>query len=115
MSDPNADVRLKHVYGMIPAERDTSSFAKIELPGGGGVANAYSMARLYAMLVNGCELQGGPLLRPETIAIGLRHRVVHRVWRQMSFGGRWCKKYETTPHRVDENHIGEKLPIDQKI
>ncbi|MFZ9619480.1 MAG: serine hydrolase domain-containing protein, partial [Ilumatobacteraceae bacterium] len=39
LSDPNADVRLKHVYGMIPAERGTSEFAKIELPGGGGVAN----------------------------------------------------------------------------
>ncbi|MFM8836903.1 MAG: serine hydrolase, partial [Actinomycetota bacterium] len=74
LSDPNADARLKHVYGMIPAERGTSNFAKIELPGGGGVANAYSMARLYAMLVNGGELDGVRLLRPETIAIARRQR-----------------------------------------
>ena len=74
LSDPNADVRLKHVYGMIPAERGTSSFAKIELPGGGGVANAYSMSRLYAMLVNGGELDGVRLLKPETIAVARRQR-----------------------------------------
>ena len=74
LSDPNADVRLKHVYGMIPAERGTSSFAKIELPGGGGVANAFSMARLYAMLVNGGELDGVRLLKPETIAVARRQR-----------------------------------------
>ena len=74
LSDPNADVRLKHVYGMIPAERGTSEFAKIELPGGGGVANAFSMARLYAMLVNGGELDGVRLLKAETIAVARRQR-----------------------------------------
>lgn len=74
LSDPNADARLRHVYGMIPARRGTSAFAKIELPGGGGVANAYSMARLYALLVNGGELNGLRLLKPETIAVARRQR-----------------------------------------
>ncbi len=76
LAAPDADQRLRFVYGMLPSERGSKEFAKIELPGGGGVANANSMARLYAMLVNGGELDGVRLLRPETIAVARRQRAV---------------------------------------
>ena len=76
MAGDDADPRLQYVYGMIPAERGTSMFAKSELPGGGGIASAYAMSRLYAMLVNGGELDGVRLLKPETIEIARRQRSV---------------------------------------
>ncbi|MBJ7294327.1 MAG: beta-lactamase family protein [Ilumatobacteraceae bacterium] len=68
------DIRLGYVYGMIPAERGTADFAKIELPGGGGVASAFAMSRLYAMLANGGELDGVRLLKSETIELACRQR-----------------------------------------
>ena len=76
MAGDDVDPRLQYVYGMIPAERGTSMFAKSELPGGGGIASAYAMSRLYAMLVNGGELDGVRLLKPETIEIARRQRSV---------------------------------------
>jgi CubicO group peptidase (beta-lactamase class C family) len=72
----NADPRLQFVYGMIPADRGTSDFAKIELPGGGGVSNAHAMSRLYALLVNGGELDDIRLLSPATIAVARTERSV---------------------------------------
>jgi CubicO group peptidase (beta-lactamase class C family) len=69
-----SDPRLRHVYGLIPAQRGTADFAKIELPGGGGVASAFAMSRLYAMLANNGELDGVRLLKPETIQLALRQR-----------------------------------------
>jgi CubicO group peptidase (beta-lactamase class C family) len=74
LSSPDADPRLQFVYGMIPAERGTNEFAKIELPGGGAVANAYAMSRLYSLLVNGGELDGIRLLQPKTIAQARQQR-----------------------------------------
>ena len=68
------DPRLAYVYGMIPAERGTAEFAKIELPGGGGVASAHAMSRLYAMLANGGELDGVRLLKSDTIMLARRQR-----------------------------------------
>lgn len=68
------DPRLAYVYGMIPPERGTADFAKIELPGGGGVASAFAMSRLYAMLANGGELDGVRLLKSETIELARRQR-----------------------------------------
>jgi len=68
------DPRLAYVYGMIPVERGTAEFAKIELPGGGGVASAHAMSRLYAMLANGGELGGVRLLKSETIMLARRQR-----------------------------------------
>jgi CubicO group peptidase (beta-lactamase class C family) len=56
LSAADADPRLKFVYGMIPAERGTSDFAKIELPGG--------------------EHDGVRLLKPETISLACRQRSV---------------------------------------
>jgi CubicO group peptidase (beta-lactamase class C family) len=76
MAGDDVDPRLQYVYGMIPAERGTSMFAKSELPGGGGIASAYAMSRLYAMLVNGGELDGVRLLKSETIEIARRQRSV---------------------------------------
>lgn len=76
MSGDDVDPRLQYVYGMVPAQRGTASFAKAELPGGGGIASAYAMSRLYAMLVNGGELDGVRLLKPETIEIARRQRSV---------------------------------------
>ena len=69
-----ADPRLKFVYGMIPAKRGTADFAKIELPGGGGVASAFAMSRLYAMLANGGELDGVRILKPESIILARQQR-----------------------------------------
>jgi CubicO group peptidase (beta-lactamase class C family) len=84
------DPRLSHVYGMTPAELSESpDFAKIELPGGGGVASAYAMSRLYAMLVNGGQLDGVRLLQPETIEIARCERSVGNdalSGRQLRFG-----------------------------
>lgn len=76
LSAQDADPRLQFVYGMLPAERGTADFAKIELPGGGGIASAFAMSRLYAMLVNGGELDGVRLLKPETIAVAREQRSV---------------------------------------
>jgi CubicO group peptidase (beta-lactamase class C family) len=43
-----------------------------EIPGGGAIASARSMARLYACLANGAELDGVRLMRAETLAEGRR-------------------------------------------
>lgn len=73
--DPNADPRLQHVYGVLPTEMlGTLDMARIQFPGGGGVATAHAMSRMYAMLVNGGELDGVRILRPDTIRDGLRQR-----------------------------------------
>lgn len=75
--NPDADPRLQHVYGILPTELlGTTEMARLEFPGGGGVATAHAMSRLYAALVNGGELDGVRILRPETIALGLRERSV---------------------------------------
>ena len=42
------------------------------MPGAGGIATARSMARHYACLANGGELDGVRLMRPETLAAGRR-------------------------------------------
>ena len=77
LPESTMDPRLVHVYGMAQVEfEESTDYAKIELPGGGGVANAYAMSRLYAMLVNGGELDGVRLLQPETIEIARRERSV---------------------------------------
>jgi CubicO group peptidase (beta-lactamase class C family) len=77
LPESTMDPRLVHVYGMTQVEfEESTDYAKIELPGGGGVANAYAMSRLYAMLVNGGELDGVRLLQPETIEIARRERSV---------------------------------------
>lgn len=73
--DPNADPRLSYVYGVLPSELvETTDIARLEFPGGGGVATAHAMSRLYAALVNGGELGGVRILKPETIALGRRQR-----------------------------------------
>lgn len=73
--DPAADPRLQMVYGIMPAELvGTPDAARIEFPGGGGVATAHAMSRLYAALALGGSLDGVTLLRPGTVAAGLRQR-----------------------------------------
>lgn len=73
--DPNADPRLQFVYGIMPREMvGTLEMARIQFPGGGGVATAQAMSRLYAMLVNGGELDGVRILRPETIRAACKQR-----------------------------------------
>jgi len=73
--DPAADPRLQMVYGIMPAELvGTLDAARIEFPGGGGVATAHAMSRLYAALALGGSLDGAVLLRPGTLAAGLRQR-----------------------------------------
>jgi CubicO group peptidase (beta-lactamase class C family) len=76
MIGDDVDPRLQYVYGLVPPERGSLMFAKSEFPGGGGIANALAMSRLYAMLVNGGELDGVRLLKPETIEIARRQRSV---------------------------------------
>ena len=51
---------------------NTRPYHACEMPGGGGIATARSMARHYACLANGGELDGVRLMRPETIAAGRR-------------------------------------------
>jgi CubicO group peptidase (beta-lactamase class C family) len=69
------DPRLKFVYGLVPTSLlGTSQVFKIELPGGGGVTNAWSMARLYGALARGGEIDGVRLLQPDTIAVARRQR-----------------------------------------
>ena len=90
LPESTMDPRLVHVYGMTQVEfEESTDYAKIELPGGGGVANAYAMSRLYAMLVNGGELDGVRLLQSETIEIARRERSVGNdalSGRQLRFG-----------------------------
>ena len=76
MIGDDVDPRLQYVYGLVPPERGSLMFAKSEFPGGGGIASALAMSRLYAMLVNGGELDGVRLLKPETIEIARRQRSV---------------------------------------
>ena len=71
----DVDPRLAFVYGLVPTERaGTPEMSRAELPGGGGVASAHAMSRMYAMLVNGGELDGVKLLREDTIAVALQER-----------------------------------------
>ena len=71
----DVDPRLAFVYGLVPTERaGTPEMSRAELPGGGGVASAHVMSRMYAMLVNGGELDGVQLMREDTIALALRER-----------------------------------------
>ena len=90
LPESTMDPRLVHVYGMTQVEfEESTDYAKIELPGGGGVANAYAMSRLYAMLVNGGELDGVRLLQSETIEMARRERSVGNdalSGRQLRFG-----------------------------
>lgn len=73
--NPDADPRLQYVYGVLPTELlGSTEMARLEFPGGGGVATAHAMSRLYAALVNGGALDGVRILKPETIALGLRQR-----------------------------------------
>jgi CubicO group peptidase (beta-lactamase class C family) len=73
--NPDADPRLRYVYGVLPPELlGSTAIARLEFPGGGGVATAHAMSRLYAALVNGGELDGVRIVNPETIALGLRQR-----------------------------------------
>lgn len=73
--DPNADPRLQFVYGIMPSELvGTLEMARIQFPGGGGVATAHAISRFYAMLVNGGELDGVRILRPETILAARKQR-----------------------------------------
>ena len=75
--NPDADPRLQFVYGVLPTELlGATGMARLEFPGGGGVATAHAMSRLYAALVNGGALDGVRILKPETIALGLRQRSV---------------------------------------
>jgi CubicO group peptidase (beta-lactamase class C family) len=72
MLSDDIDPRLDYVYGTVPTVMDALS----EYPGFGGIANAYSMSRMYAMLVNGGELDGVRLLKSETIEIARLQRSV---------------------------------------
>ncbi|MDQ0468980.1 serine hydrolase domain-containing protein [Labrys wisconsinensis] len=51
---------------------NTRAYHGAEIPGGGAVASARSMARLYACLAEGGGLDGVRLMRPETLAQGRR-------------------------------------------
>jgi CubicO group peptidase (beta-lactamase class C family) len=47
---------------------NTCAFHRAEIPGGGGIATARSVARLYGALANGGEIDGVRLAAPGTIA-----------------------------------------------
>lgn len=73
--DPNADPRLRFVYGIVPLDKaGTPELARIEFPGGGAVATAHGMARLYAMLAGDGALDGVRILDAKTVAAARRQR-----------------------------------------
>lgn len=72
MLSDDIDPRLDYVYGTVPTVMDALS----EYPGFGGIANAYSMSRMYGALANGGELDGVRLLKSETIEIARLQRSV---------------------------------------
>lgn len=49
---------------------NTRVYHATEIPGAGGIMTATGLARLYACLANGGELDGHRLLRPETVELG---------------------------------------------
>ncbi len=53
---------------------NTRAFHAAEIGGAGGIASARAMARYYACMAQGGTLDGVSILRPETIASGLRMR-----------------------------------------
>jgi CubicO group peptidase (beta-lactamase class C family) len=73
--DPNADPRLAFVYGIVPSDRSrTPDIARIEFPGGGAVATAHGMARIYGMLGAGGTLDGTRILDESSVAEARRQR-----------------------------------------
>ncbi len=55
-----------------PGPWNTRAFHAAEIPAGGGIGTARSIARLYGCLSRGGELDGVRILEPETIALGRR-------------------------------------------
>jgi CubicO group peptidase (beta-lactamase class C family) len=49
---------------------NTRAYHAGEIPGAGGIGTATGLARMYACLANGGELDGVRLVRPETIELG---------------------------------------------
>lgn len=72
LGDGPPDERLAYVYGNPPIVGAVSDPGMLvhEVAGGGAVATAQAMARLYACLARGGELDGVRLLQPETIELG---------------------------------------------
>ena len=66
------DPRLAYVYGNPPiiGRMDDPARLALEIPGANCVATASAMARLYACLACGGELDGVRLLAPETVTLG---------------------------------------------
>lgn len=60
-----------------------------EIPGAGGVASATGMARLYACLANGGELNGVRLMSSEALADGVaeRHRFTDEIFNEVIVAG----------------------------
>ena len=72
-------------------------FHACEMPGGGGIATARSMARHYACLANGGELDGVRLMRRETLDAGRRelNRFVDPfIGEAMAFGAAYSLQTE---------------------
>ena len=74
LGEQTPDPRLAHVYGNPPiiGRLDDPARLALEIPGANCVATASAMARLYACLACGGELDGVRLLAPETVALGRR-------------------------------------------
>ena len=58
------------LFDIEPAMWNTSAYHQAEIPGAGAIGTARSLARLYACLAAGGELDGVRLLRPETVRLG---------------------------------------------
>ncbi|MGV3548921.1 serine hydrolase domain-containing protein [Rhizobium sp.] len=63
---------------LFPTSRELAwnsrAYHAAEIGGAGGIATARAMARYYACMANGGELDGVRILKPETIAAGLKLR-----------------------------------------
>ena len=79
--DPPEDVTHRTIWGnplLFPTYEDLAwnsrAYHAAEIGGAGGIATARAMARYYACMAQGGELDGVRILKPETIAAGLKLR-----------------------------------------
>jgi CubicO group peptidase (beta-lactamase class C family) len=79
--DPPEDATHRTIWGnplLFPTYQDLAwnsrAYHAAEIGGAGGIATARAVARYYACMAQGGELDGVRILKPETIAEGLRLR-----------------------------------------
>lgn len=82
-----------------PLAWNSRPYHSAEIAGGGGIADARSVARFYGCMACGGELDGVRILRPETVALGRRPLSFFTdpyIAEDMAFGVMWALQ---TPQR----------------